>query len=376
MSFSDNNYPLHLPIYSFSEMAGAKLLTFSSYYKSYTTDWDNIASYYSYGTTHSSSTDSFKIWLTEGATYSFSSGSDSDPDELVVYDSLGTAVVENYEWNDFSLVNGYKNDVIKTYEAKKSGWHYIDAGWVQGKYSKSVYVSVLEDLNTVESVEGMSLYGDYEANTLYGGAGADKIYSSSGNDSIYGGHGGDVIFAGDGVDSVYYSQSNSYYSVKPGSLNNFYVYDSTGNTFDTLYQVERIHFSNGVLALDTDGDAGQVYRLYQAAFNRKPDSEGLGYWIKMLDEGTRDLSWVAEQFIGSQEFANAYGTLDTVSDDRFVGLLYSNVLSRNADNAGIEHWKGQLNGGVKHESVLIGFSESTENQQNLAADIQNGIWYV
>ena len=34
------------------------------------------------------------------------------------------------------------------------------------------------------------------------------------------------------------------------------------------------------LALDINGTAGQVYRLYQAAFDRKPDLVGLGYWIE------------------------------------------------------------------------------------------------
>ena len=35
--------------------------------------------------------------------------------------------------------------------------------------------------------------------------------------------------------------------------------------------VERLDFSDAHLAFDVDGNAGQIYRLYKAAFARTPD---------------------------------------------------------------------------------------------------------
>jgi serralysin len=42
------------------------------------------------------------------------------------------------------------------------------------------------------------------------------------------------------------------------------------------------------VAIDIDGTAGQLYRLYSAALGREPDEVGMGYWISRMDNGT---SW-------------------------------------------------------------------------------------
>jgi hypothetical protein len=57
------------------------------------------------------------------------------------------------------------------------------------------------------------------------------------------------------------------------------------NGTDLLTGVERIKFDDVTLAFDTSGNAGQNYRLYQAAFNRTQDKPGLSGWIKGIDSG-------------------------------------------------------------------------------------------
>ena len=52
---------------------------------------------------------------------------------------------------------------------------------------------------------------------------------------------------------------------------------------DTLVSVERLVFSDVTVALDLDGVGGQAYRIYKAAFDREPDSGGLGYWIAQME---------------------------------------------------------------------------------------------
>ena len=70
------------------------------------------------------------------------------------------------------------------------------------------------------------------------------------------------------------------------------------------------------------GNAGVSYRIYQAAFARTPDNDGLKYWIDQVDTGTT-LVDVARGFIDSQEFQSVYGT--DPSNDDFVAALYRNV---------------------------------------------------
>ena len=215
----------------------------------------------------------------------------------------------------------------------------------------------------------------------------------------------DRFFGGDGVDTSVYQGKISEYSIisSKGTDQSPHIWDSRVNTantpiedgartpgfyvrdnvsnrddWDTLAEIERLEFetpeANGAnrIALDIDGNAGQAYRLYKAAFNRSPDTAGLGYWIANLDEGM-SLRIVSTAFIGSAEFQALYG-VDT-SNNKLIELLYNNVLSRDPDADGLNYWQGQLTAGLSHSDLLVNFSESNENQENVIALIGNGIAY-
>lgn len=126
--------------------------------------------------------------------------------------------------------------------------------------------------------------------------------------------------------------------------------------------------------LDTDGAAGQAYRIYKAAFDRTPDTTGLGYWIAQMDKGM-DVVEVAARFIDSNEFSELYGS--NVSSADFLTKVYSNVLDRTPDTAGLNWWVNEMstNPSKTWQKVLADFSESTENQANVASLIANGITY-
>jgi hypothetical protein len=146
-----------------------------------------------------------------------------------------------------------------------------------------------------------------------------------------------------------------------------------GNGVDEwVTNVERIQFTNGFLGFDINGDAGQAYRLYQAAFDRTPDVPGLSYWIHDLDAGV-SLHDVAAYFATSPEFISTYGQLD---NQHYAAQLYTNVLHRTPDSSGLQFWVDSLNHGASRADVLIGFSESTENQANVIGAIQNGIFFT
>ncbi|MBI3228660.1 MAG: DUF4214 domain-containing protein [Burkholderiales bacterium] len=173
---------------------------------------------------------------------------------------------------------------------------------------------------------------------------------------------------GDGIDTLRY----------PGPAADFQMtktacgHQITGqHGVDTLFGVERLQFTDKLLALDVDGNAGQVYRVYQAAFNRKPDSDGLKFWVKQRDQGAT-LNEIAGGFIGSAEFKGIYG--DGSSHEQFVARLYNNVLHRDYEQSGFTYWTGLLNQGtLSRAQVLAAFAESPENQNGVAATIRNGI---
>lgn len=145
-------------------------------------------------------------------------------------------------------------------------------------------------------------------------------------------------------------------------------------TVQTFSNGDRLHFSDVSVALGTSGTAAQVYRLYQAAFNRKPDLGGLGYQIAAIEESGLPLTKVSHNFINSPEFTKTYGSLDNT---QFVTQLYANVLHRAPDSAGLAYHVGRLNSNaITRADVLIGFSESPENQSAVADAIGSGIVFT
>jgi hypothetical protein len=194
------------------------------------------------------------------------------------------------------------------------------------------------------------------------------------NDFVYGTVANDLIDGGGGIDTFYVNGRQSDYLISKSS--NWMIADRSGlYGKDSLFQVERVRFDDRTLALDIHSSAGQAYRIYKAAFNRTPDTGGLGYWIAQMDRGM-DVISVAARFIDSPEFRSLYGQNPTNAE--FLTKVYSNVLARSPDAAGLDWWVNEMktNPSKTWQKVLADFSESTENQANVASLIANGIEYV
>lgn len=216
--------------------------------------------------------------------------------------------------------------------------------------------------------------GTDASDTLIGTAGKDAINAGAGNDFMTGKEGDDSLNGGAGLDTARYADKKSDYVVT-ASGNDFTVREINAHDgTDTLTQVERLQFSDGALALDIHGVAGQAFRLYQAAFGRQPDLEGLGYWIKDMDNGS-SLTTVAAGFFQSPEFQKLYGSNPSIVT--LITNFYANVLHRLPDQAGFDYWANELNTGISTPAgALASFCESVENQAQVIGTIQNGIDYV
>jgi len=154
-----------------------------------------------------------------------------------------------------------------------------------------------------------------------------------------------------------------------------FIVTDTGGADGTrsFTNIVRLKFTDSVIAFDLDGNAGKVFRLYQAAFNRKPDASGLGFWITAMDNGT-SLHTIANDFMASAEFVSLYGA--NPSNEAFVTSLYNNVLHRAPDQSGYNFWVTALNNGTPRANVLIDFSESAENRAGVLPAMAEGIIYT
>jgi hypothetical protein len=109
-------------------------------------------------------------------------------------------------------------------------------------------------------------------------------------------------------------------------------------------------------------EANQVFRLYQATFNRTPDEAGHERWASELFAGTATLEQVREGFVRSQEFKNKYAGLD---DADFVKELYINVLDRDFNQGEvtqteIDNWTNRITETFARADVVNGFAESPQ----------------
>ncbi len=229
----------------------------------------------------------------------------------------------------------------------------------------------------VAALNNISIGFGTQIENVIGTALADTLTGNDLRNIIRGQGGNDVITGGGGVDVSEYTGARSTYAISGGATGRTITDSVAGRDgTDTLSSIERLMFTDGVLAFDnlpTD-NAGRGYLIYRAAFDRVPDAEGLGYWIRELDRGQDYGAVVAASFIASPEFIRLNGA--NTSNAQFVNLLYQNVLHRAGEAGGIAYWLGELNSGGARSNMLASFAISNENVNNVTPLIAEGIWFV
>jgi hypothetical protein len=175
------------------------------------------------------------------------------------------------------------------------------------------------------------------------------------------------------VDYDWKATSNSYDNNFYKLGDNRFGFGQTKDTVDEITGLSTIQFNDKSLNVTNDikgtfdqvtglnTDSGEMFRLYNAAFARFPDADGLKYWIDQFSSGKNTRRVVAQSFLGSAEFTEKYGS--NVSDETYVNNLYKNVLGRDADTEGLNYWVGNLSSGIETRyEALLGFAESAENK--------------
>lgn len=178
-----------------------------------------------------------------------------------------------------------------------------------------------------------------------------------------GGGGGNGVFSGNLANYSIIANGNGYL-----------VRDNVGSggTVD-VGNLTRLQFGDLWLALDTggNGNAGRVFRLYQAAFDRAPDVGGMGFHLSTIESAGLTLQQVAQNFANSAEFAAKYAN---TSNSQFITLLYQNVLHRAPEAGGFAYWLDVLDRNLDSRvNVLVNFSDSQENRDGTATALRNGI---
>ena len=238
-------------------------------------------------------------------------------------------------------------------------WQLNSAPLPNGNYQVTVS-SVDQADNATSSAQSVTLAINNALN----------VTGTAGNDTFVMAPGSAAIEGGAGLDTAIYSGVRDNFVLERG-VYGFTVRDAQG-AVDNLINVERIKFDDTMVALDINGAAGQIYRLYQAAFDRVPDGGGLAFWINRTDLGD-SMMQIAQYFSWNKEYIDLYAN---TTNEQFVTKLYEHVLDRAPEGGGYDFWVGNLNSGVTNrDEVLTMFSESPENQAQVIGSIVNGIEY-
>ena len=132
----------------------------------------------------------------------------------------------------------------------------------------------------------------------------------------------------------------------------------------TLAQVQAAVISDPY----TVNNVNPVIREYQAAFGRVPDQAGAAFWVgQVAANPTAALAALGTTFANSAEFNARFGAnATTVATPSVVTALYTNVLGRTPDAAGLAFWQAS---GLTAAQLLNAFAGSPEFVANAAPSV-------
>lgn len=268
------------------------------------------------------------------------------PDDDTIYPGGGWDVVDGGGGFDTVVIIGRSSQFKLVFD---SGVTYIDA------LSGASAMTERAQLNNVEQVQFL-----------------DKTVSLVVNDTIKGQPGTDFFDGGLGIDTVVYSGPQERYSITK-SGNRYVVSEPTGSDdTDYLSNIERLQFSNGKVALDLGGNAGQAARLIGALLGPSfiKDKALAGVVIGLIDQDY-SIENIANLGLNTSFYLALAGS--TKNED-FVNHVFRNVVGRPPEANEQKTYVDMLNAGTSQAAlaVMAAGTEFTASQIGLTGLTSHG----
>jgi len=227
-----------------------------------------------------------------------------------------------------------------------------------------------------EPPQPILLVGTSQNDSLVGTDYQDKIEALGGNDTIFGGLRNDTIDGGVGLDVVKYSGQYGSYLMNNYSLqklaNGSWTVSYSGPVIaiypppdtegvDTLSNVERLQFTDMNIALDIEGNAGQVAKILGAVFGGEQvgNKAYAGIGLNLLDQGVVSFDRLMQLAIEAKLGVGA-------TNAQVVDLLYRNLTKAAADSNAVGYWTHQIEqGAYSQASLALMAAELDVNKQNI-----------
>lgn len=268
------------------------------------------------------------------------------PDDDTIYPGGGWDVVDGGGGFDTVVIIGRSSQFKLVFD---SGVTYIDA------LSGASAMTERAQLNNVEQVQFL-----------------DKTVSLVVNDTIKGQPGTDFFDGGLGIDTVVYNGPQERYSITK-SGNRYVVSEPTGSDdTDYLSNIERIQFSNGKVALDLGGNAGQAARLIGALLGPSfiKDKALAGVVLGLIDQDY-SIESIANLGLNTSFYLALAGS--TKHED-FVNHVFRNVVGRPPEAIEQKTYVDMLYAGTSQAAlaVMAAGTEFTASQIGLTGLTSHG----
>jgi Ca2+-binding RTX toxin-like protein len=268
------------------------------------------------------------------------------PDDDTIYPGGGWDVVDGGGGFDTVVIIGRSSQFKLVFD---SGVTYIDA------LSGASAMTERAQLNNVEQVQFL-----------------DKTVSLVVNDTIKGQPGTDFFDGGLGIDTVVYNGPQERYSITK-SGNRYVVSEPTGSDdTDYLSNIERIQFSNGKVALDLGGNAGQAARLIGALLGPSfiKDKALAGVVLGLIDQDY-SIESIANLGLNTSFYLALAGS--TKHED-FVNHVFRNVVGRPPEANEQKTYVDMLYAGTSQAAlaVMAAGTEFTASQIGLTGLTSHG----
>ena len=247
-----------------------------------------------------------------------------------IYPGGGWDVVDGGDGFDTVVIVGRSTQFKLVFD---NGVTYIDA------LSGASAMTERAQLNNVEQIQYL-----------------DKTVSLVVNDTLKGQPGTDFFDGGLGLDTVVYSGPIERYTINK-SGNRYVVSEPTGSDdTDYLSNIERLQFSNGKLALDLDGNAGDAARLIGTLLGPSyvKDKALAGLVIGLLDQNYSSEA-IASMGLGTSMYLGLAGS---GSNEAFVKHVFKNVVGRPPQEAELQTYVGMLSTGTSQAALAVMASDT------------------
>lgn len=106
-----------------------------------------------------------------------------------------------------------------------------------------------------------------------------------------------------------------------------------------------------------------IIGLYVAYYNRAPDINGFNFWKKQANQNDNaaTLKTISIGFEASPQFSTDYPI--TLSNKEFITKIYQNILNRNPDQGGLNHWVNRLEQGLSKSDFIIEYVNAVLNYE-------------